>query len=71
MDELKEKMKGFDWFYMFSDDHNVWRKWSNRKKEIVTWAKSQGFTNEQILEAVKSVCSYCDHYIVSDWTYKD
>jgi hypothetical protein len=69
MDELKEKLKGFDWFYMFSDDGDVWRKWSAKKHEIIKWAKSQNLNNSQILDTVKSICD--DHHVVSDWTIAD
>jgi hypothetical protein len=69
MDELKEKLRGFDWFYMFSDDHEVWRKWSTQKHETMKWAKDKGYTKEQVLEAVKFFNA--DHHVVSDWTYKD
>jgi hypothetical protein len=68
MDELKEKLKGFDWYYMFSDDGSVWRKWGAKKKVIMEWAEAQGLTNAQVIEAVKWFCN--DHHVVSDWTKK-
>ena len=68
MDELKEKLKGFDWFYNFSDDGNTWRIWGAKKKEITEWAKAQGLTNAQVVEAVAEKCN--DHNVISDWTEK-
>jgi hypothetical protein len=69
MDELKEKLRGFDWFYMFSDDGDVWRKWSAKKHNIKEWAKQNGLTNKQVVEAVKSFND--DHHVVDDWTEKN
>lgn len=35
IDNLKQRILGFDWSYMMSDDHRVWKKGEAIKSEII------------------------------------
>lgn len=34
LDEYKQGLETFDWYYDYSDDYSVWSKASARKKEL-------------------------------------
>ena len=34
LDELENLLSNHDWFYMYSDDHRVWRKGTDQAGEI-------------------------------------
>lgn len=65
MDELREKLKGFDWYYQFSDDQNTWRKWGARKIEIIDWIKENKYDKEQVMTIVREAAS--DPNVQRDW----
>ncbi len=39
VDELTSRIKGFDFYYCYSDDSRVYRKWSQIRKEISSQLK--------------------------------
>ena len=46
MKELEELLKFHDWYYEYSDDHNVWLKGNKQSKVIKDKMKELGNTQE-------------------------
>ena len=34
MDQFKRVLSGFDWYYAYSDDHRVWKKWADEEDRL-------------------------------------
>jgi len=42
MEEFYNELCRFDWWYEYSDDHSVWRRGSDRERELSYKAESLG-----------------------------
>lgn len=48
IEEIKALMDGFDWYYGFSDDTSVWKRWSKKQQEIVNACKKAGLSEQEM-----------------------
>ena len=69
MKELLTLLRAHDWTYEWSDDHSVWTRGVEQKKEIEAKAKVIGRDGERLLKAYRDVQFGPAHslaYIYSD-----
>ena len=48
MEELYQKLCGFDWWYEYSDDHSVWQRGSKQEDELRRLAESLGESGKEM-----------------------
>jgi hypothetical protein len=64
IEEIKEMLSSFDWHYEYSDDHNVWRKFSTKKALIMEkMRKIPLHTVAELLETVPE--EFRGHWVLS------
>jgi len=48
MEEFYNELCRFDWWYEYSDDHSVWRRGSDRERELSYKAESLGESGKEM-----------------------
>lgn len=55
MDQLQRELDGHDWYYAFSDDHNVWRRGQAHADGIKKLAEQCGRDGQRLVQAYKDI----------------
>ncbi len=50
---IEKMMKGFDWYYGFSDDYRVLNEWRAKRKELIQACKDAGLTEKEMQDLKK------------------